>query len=159
MAEQVIAVAGRHAEWEEFTRVRLLEDGELRNCHPLRAGAEAERLWWKAAHGKGRGRQPTPAWRRVARSILPLRTAREMAVVVAPSVRKQRANPGALRAQRLHGRADADGTAAASKTSEESQAVQRITRRGGSRLDRPGTGPSSNTTGEPSGNSRCSDGG
>ncbi len=53
MAEKVIEVAGKHAEWEEFTRVRLSQGGDLRKYYPLRADAEAEYLAWKEAQGKG----------------------------------------------------------------------------------------------------------
>ena len=51
MAEQVIEVGGRHSEWEEFTRLRLSQGGDLRKYYPLRADAEAEYLAWKTQRG------------------------------------------------------------------------------------------------------------
>jgi regulator of RNase E activity RraA len=50
MAEQVIEVGNRHSEWEEFSRLRLSQGGDLRKYYPLRADAEAEYLAWKT-HG------------------------------------------------------------------------------------------------------------
>jgi regulator of RNase E activity RraA len=47
LAEQVIEVGSRHTEWEEFSRLRLSEGGDLRKYYPLRADAEAEFLAWK----------------------------------------------------------------------------------------------------------------
>jgi regulator of RNase E activity RraA len=51
MAEQVIDVGSRHAEWEEFSRLRLSQGGDLRKYYPLRADAEAEYLAWKTQGG------------------------------------------------------------------------------------------------------------
>ena len=51
MAEQVIEVGSRHAEWEEFSRLRLSQGGDLRKYYPLRADAEAEYLAWKTQGG------------------------------------------------------------------------------------------------------------
>jgi hypothetical protein len=51
MAEQVIEVGGQHSEWEEFTRLRLSQGGDLRKYYPLRADAEAEYLAWKTQRG------------------------------------------------------------------------------------------------------------
>jgi len=51
LAEQVIEVGSRHAEWEEFSRLRLSQGGDLRKYYPLRADAEAEYLAWKAPGG------------------------------------------------------------------------------------------------------------
>ena len=47
MAEQVIEVARKHAEWEEFSRLRLSQGGDLRKYYPLRADAEAEYSAWR----------------------------------------------------------------------------------------------------------------
>jgi len=47
MAEQVIEIGGRHAEWEEFSRLRLSEGGDLRKYYPLRSDAEAEYIAWR----------------------------------------------------------------------------------------------------------------
>ena len=51
MAEQVIEVGSKHAEWEEFSRLRLSQGGDLRKYYPLRADAEAEYLAWKTPGG------------------------------------------------------------------------------------------------------------
>jgi regulator of RNase E activity RraA len=51
MAKQVIEVGGQHSEWEEFTRLRLSQGGDLRKYYPLRADAEAEYLAWKTQRG------------------------------------------------------------------------------------------------------------
>jgi regulator of RNase E activity RraA len=51
MAKQVIEVGGHHSEWEEFTRLRLSQGGDLRKYYPLRADAEAEYLAWKTQRG------------------------------------------------------------------------------------------------------------
>jgi regulator of RNase E activity RraA len=47
MAEKVIEIGSSHAEWEEFSRLRLSEGGDLRKYYPLRSDAEAEYLAWK----------------------------------------------------------------------------------------------------------------
>ena len=47
MAEKVIEVARKHAEWEEFSRLRLSQGGDLRKYYPLRADAEAEYSAWR----------------------------------------------------------------------------------------------------------------
>jgi regulator of RNase E activity RraA len=49
MAGKVVEVAGKHAEWEEFSRLRLSQGGDLRKYYPLRADAEQEYLAWKQA--------------------------------------------------------------------------------------------------------------
>jgi regulator of RNase E activity RraA len=41
--------AGEHAEWEEFSRLRLSEGGDLRKYYPLRDDARAEYEAWRAA--------------------------------------------------------------------------------------------------------------
>ena len=51
MAEKVIEVGSSHAEWEEFSRLRLSEGGDLRKYYPLRPDAEAEYLAWKGQGG------------------------------------------------------------------------------------------------------------
>ena len=51
MAEQVIEVGSKHAEWEEFSRLRLSQGGDLRKYYPLRVDAEAEYLAWKTPGG------------------------------------------------------------------------------------------------------------
>jgi regulator of RNase E activity RraA len=42
LAEKVIEAGSSHAEWEEFSRLRLSQGGDLRKYYPLRADAEAE---------------------------------------------------------------------------------------------------------------------
>lgn len=49
MAEGLIERASQHAEWEEFSRLRLSEGGDLRRYYPLSAEAEPEYRAWKAA--------------------------------------------------------------------------------------------------------------
>jgi hypothetical protein len=51
MAEQVIEVGSKHAEWEGFSRLRLSQGGDLRKYYPLRVDAEAEYLAWKTPGG------------------------------------------------------------------------------------------------------------
>jgi regulator of RNase E activity RraA len=56
LAEKVIAAGSTHAEWEEFSRTRLSQGGDLRKYYPLRADAEAEYTAWKAKQKKARKR-------------------------------------------------------------------------------------------------------
>ena len=48
LAAELAAKAGEHAEWEEFSRLRLSEGGDLRKYYPLRNDAQAEYEQWKA---------------------------------------------------------------------------------------------------------------
>lgn len=50
-AEQLLERATAHAEWEQFSRERLLEGGELRRYYPLTDEARPEYEEWKKAHG------------------------------------------------------------------------------------------------------------
>ena len=50
LAPQLLEKASGHVEWEEFTRIRLLEGGDLRKYYPLREDARAE-------YGEGRKAQ------------------------------------------------------------------------------------------------------
>ena len=52
MAEQVIEVGSKHAEWEEFSRLRLSQGGDLRKYYPRRVDAEALRDSMIAAAGE-----------------------------------------------------------------------------------------------------------
>jgi regulator of RNase E activity RraA len=47
MAEAVVGRASEHAEWEEFSRLRLQEGGELRRYYPLSAEAVPEYEAWR----------------------------------------------------------------------------------------------------------------
>jgi regulator of RNase E activity RraA len=48
MAEELLKRASHHVEWEEFSRVRLSEGGDLRRYYPLAPEAEPEYQEWKA---------------------------------------------------------------------------------------------------------------
>jgi len=49
LAPQLLRVASEHAEWEEFSRMRLAEGGDLRKYCPLSEEAQAEYEAWSAA--------------------------------------------------------------------------------------------------------------
>jgi regulator of RNase E activity RraA len=51
LAAALIERADKHVEWEEFSRQRLSEGGDLRHYYPLTSAAEAEYAAWKAARG------------------------------------------------------------------------------------------------------------
>ena len=51
LAEKVLENASHHAEWEEFSRMRLSQGGDLRKYYPLRADAEEEYQAWRKANG------------------------------------------------------------------------------------------------------------
>ena len=51
LAPQLLRAAGEHAEWEEFSRLRLAEGGDLRKYYPLSEEARAEYEAWRAAQG------------------------------------------------------------------------------------------------------------
>ena len=48
LAPELLEKAGEHAEWEEFSRMRLAEGGDLRKYYPLREDARAEYEAWRA---------------------------------------------------------------------------------------------------------------
>jgi regulator of RNase E activity RraA len=48
LAEQLVERATTHHEWEEFSRMRLMEGGHLRRYYPLHADARPEFEAWKA---------------------------------------------------------------------------------------------------------------
>ena len=52
MAPELLQKASEHAEWEEFTKLRLSEGGDLRKYYPLREDAQAEYEAWRAAQNK-----------------------------------------------------------------------------------------------------------
>tara|TARA_R100000365_G_scaffold233_1_gene751 strand:+ start:337 stop:1089 length:753 start_codon:yes stop_codon:yes gene_type:complete len=51
MAEELIERCSHHVEWEEFSRLRLSQGGDLRKYYPLSEAAEDEYRAWKAEQG------------------------------------------------------------------------------------------------------------
>ena len=51
LAEALADAAGEHAEWEEFSRLRLSQGGDLAKYYPLAPEAEEEYRQWRAAQG------------------------------------------------------------------------------------------------------------
>jgi regulator of RNase E activity RraA len=51
LAPELARKAGEHVEWEEFSRMRLSEGGDLRKYSPLSDEARAEYEAWRAAQG------------------------------------------------------------------------------------------------------------
>ena len=49
LAPALVEAAGRHAEWEEFSRLRLSAGGDLRKYYPLSEEARGEYEAWRAA--------------------------------------------------------------------------------------------------------------
>ncbi len=52
LAPELLKNAKEHAEWEEFSRMRLEQGGDLRKYYPLREDAQAEYEAWKAEQNK-----------------------------------------------------------------------------------------------------------
>jgi regulator of RNase E activity RraA len=52
LAPELAKKAGDHAEWEEFTRMRLAEGGELKKYYPLSDEARPEYEAWREAQDK-----------------------------------------------------------------------------------------------------------
>jgi regulator of RNase E activity RraA len=52
LAPQLLAKASEHAEWEDFSRQRLMEGGDLRRYYPLSDAARPEYEEWKRKQGK-----------------------------------------------------------------------------------------------------------
>jgi regulator of RNase E activity RraA len=50
LAPQLAAKAGAHVEWEEFSRLKLAEGGDLRKYYPLSDAARAEYEQWRSSH-------------------------------------------------------------------------------------------------------------
>jgi regulator of RNase E activity RraA len=48
LAERVAEEGGKHAEWEDFARLRLSQGGDLRKYYPLSKEAEPEYRAWRA---------------------------------------------------------------------------------------------------------------
>lgn len=51
LAPELLHKAGAHAEWEEFSRLRLAAGGDLRRYYPLSAEARAEYEAWRREQG------------------------------------------------------------------------------------------------------------
>jgi regulator of RNase E activity RraA len=51
LAPELLKKAGEHVEWEEFSRMRLAQGGELRKYYPLSAEARVEYEEWKKTQG------------------------------------------------------------------------------------------------------------
>ncbi len=51
-APQLVERAGTHVEWEEFSRLRLSQGGDLRKYYPLNEEARAEYEAWKQQQGR-----------------------------------------------------------------------------------------------------------
>ena len=52
LAPELLKKASEHHDWEEFSRIRLAEGGDLRKYYPLTEEARAEYEEWKKAQGK-----------------------------------------------------------------------------------------------------------
>ncbi|HEY1781501.1 MAG TPA: ribonuclease activity regulator RraA [Roseiarcus sp.] len=64
LAPKLLEMAGEHVEWEEFSRMRLSQGGDLRKYYPLSAEGEAEYKAWRKAHGSAEGYGPLSCRRR-----------------------------------------------------------------------------------------------
>ena len=53
LAPALLTVASEHAEWEEFSRMRLEQGGDMRRYYPLSDEARPEYEEWLAAQGTG----------------------------------------------------------------------------------------------------------
>ncbi|MCL4862874.1 MAG: ribonuclease activity regulator RraA [Caldilineaceae bacterium] len=51
LAPQLLAKASEHAEWEDFSRMRLAQGGDLRKYYPLSEEARAEYEAWRKTQG------------------------------------------------------------------------------------------------------------
>lgn len=51
LAPELLKKAGEHVEWEEFSRMRLAQGGDLRKYYPLSAEAQAEYQAWRQGQG------------------------------------------------------------------------------------------------------------
>jgi len=52
LAEQVIDEGSKHHEWEAFSKIRLMEGGDLRRYYPLSDAARPEYEEWLKAQTK-----------------------------------------------------------------------------------------------------------
>ena len=53
LAPALLREASEHAEWEEFSRLRLAEGGDLRTYYPLSEAARPEYERWRTPDGDG----------------------------------------------------------------------------------------------------------
>jgi regulator of RNase E activity RraA len=53
LAPQLVAAASEHAEWEEFSRLRLSQGGDLRKYYPLTEEVQDEYRAWRKAQQQG----------------------------------------------------------------------------------------------------------
>jgi regulator of RNase E activity RraA len=53
LAPQLLQKASEHVEWEEFSRMKLAEGGDLRRYYPLTDAARAEYEAWRVTHPAG----------------------------------------------------------------------------------------------------------
>ena len=51
LAPELLKKASEHVEWEEFSRMRLAQGGELRKYYPLSAEARVEYEEWRKQQG------------------------------------------------------------------------------------------------------------
>jgi regulator of RNase E activity RraA len=51
MAEHVIEDGQKHAEWEEFSRMKLMQGESLKRYYPLHPDAEEEYQAWRKTRG------------------------------------------------------------------------------------------------------------
>jgi regulator of RNase E activity RraA len=51
LAAQLLERASHHAEWEDFSRMRLMEGGDLRKYYPLSEEGRVEYIAWREAQG------------------------------------------------------------------------------------------------------------
>lgn len=52
LAPRLVEAASRHADWEDFARIRLGEGGDLRRYYPLSSEAVPEYEQWRAGRGQ-----------------------------------------------------------------------------------------------------------
>jgi len=53
LAPELLKRAMEHREWEEFSRIKLAEGGDLRKYYPLREDAREEYEAWRRAQSSG----------------------------------------------------------------------------------------------------------
>lgn len=51
LAPELLLRGSEHSEWEEFSKIKLAEGGDLRKYYPLRADAQEEYEAWRKAQG------------------------------------------------------------------------------------------------------------
>jgi regulator of RNase E activity RraA len=57
LAPELVKKATEHSEWEEFSRLKLSQGGDLRKYYPLNADARNEYEAWRAKQKKGKGKK------------------------------------------------------------------------------------------------------